>query len=199
MLIRIVDDDADIRSSLEFLLTADGWDVVSYADAETFLAQDDLKKPGCNVLDIRMPGMSGLALQQELNRRGSTIPVIFLTGHGDIDMCVQAMKEGAKDFLIKPVNEEKLLTAISEAAREQSRPTMTPAQISGCWSKLTAREKEILPLLAKGLLNRAVAERLGLSIRTVEAHRQIGMKKLGVATIAELNAMLSAMNPPKQR
>ncbi len=195
IVIRIVDDDVDIRSSLEFVLRSDGWNVVSYSSGEDFLTNDILSAPGCVLLDIRMSGMSGLEVQQTMNARGISIPIIFLTGHGDLEMAVEAMKAGAYDFLVKPVDNERLLTTISRTLRKAKLPqSFRLALAQAHWDGLTTREKQILILLSEGLLNRSIAERLGLSMRTVEGHRQRSMKKLGVVNIAELNAFMQEIS-----
>ena len=195
IVIRIVDDDVDIRSSLEFVLRSDGWNVVSYSSGEDFLTNDILSAPGCVLLDIRMSGMSGLEVQQTMNARGIGIPIIFLTGHGDLEMAVEAMKAGAYDFLVKPVDNERLLTTISRTLRKAKLPqSFRLALAQAHWDDLTTREKQILILLSEGLLNRSIAERLGLSMRTVEGHRQRSMKKLGVVNIAELNAFMQEIS-----
>jgi FixJ family two-component response regulator len=195
VVIRIVDDDEDIRSSLAFVLRADGWEVSLYSSGESFLTTDIHSSPGCVLLDIRMPGMSGLEIQQILNARGIDIPIIFLTGHGDIEMAVEAMKAGAYDFLVKPVDNERLLTTISRTLRKANLPhSFRLAQAQAHWDSLTSREKQILIFLSEGLLNRTIAERLGLSIRTIEGHRQRSMKKLGIANVAELNAFMQEIN-----
>lgn len=189
-LIRIVDDDPEIRNSLEFLLQTDGWKVISYPDGQACIENDDTAQQGCYILDIRMPRMNGLSLQKAIFQRNRHAQILFLTAHGDIDLCVQAMKEGALDFLLKPVNEEHLLDVIA-SVKQQSSTRGNTEEILDRWSRLTPREKEILPLVAQGMLNRDIAKRLGLSFRTVQTHRQLGMKSLGVTSVADLNQFLA--------
>lgn len=189
-LIRVVDDDPEICNALEFLFQTDGWNVISYTDGQACLDNDDLSQPGCFIVDIRMPRMNGIELQHAILQRNPHVNILFLTAHGDIDLCVQAMREGAKDFLTKPVDEERLLTTISEIEQQGALP-VSPDELRSHWEALTPREREILPMVAQGLLNRVIADRLGLSFRTVQAHRQLGMKALGVSTVAELNQFLA--------
>lgn len=189
-LIRVVDDDPEICNALEFLFQTDGWNVISYPDGQACMDNDDLSRPGCFVVDIRMPRMNGLELQHAIMQRNPHVNILFLTAHGDIDLCVQAMREGAKDFLTKPVDEERLLKTISEI-EQHGTLSVSPDELRTHWESLTPREREILPMVAQGLLNRAIADRLGLSFRTVQTHRQLGMKALGVSTVAELNQFLA--------
>ena len=173
VLIRIVDDDDVLRSSLAFMLQAAGWKTQTYADAVSFLRQDALSVPGCLILDVRMPGMSGLELQLELNRRACLLPIIFLTAHGEMDMAVFAMKKGAVDFISKPVDPEKLIDAVSSAlAKQQFRRAglKTPADIVARYASLTSREREVCQELAHGKTNRETARTLHISERTVEGH-----------------------------
>lgn len=189
LLIRIVDDDDALRISLSFLLQAEGWSVASYASAKEFLARDAPSVPGCIVLDVRMPEMSGLELQQELISRGNALPIVFLTGHGTMSMSVAAMKEGAVDFVAKPIDPEAFVEAIRQAiSRQQIRGfgIENRAQAVQRLQSLTSRELEVCRLLAKGLLNREAAERLGISERTVEGHRASAFRKLSVRTVKDL-------------
>ncbi len=206
VLIRIVDDDDVLRSSLAFMLQAAGWKTQTYADAVSFLRQDALSVPGCLILDVRMPGMSGLELQLELNRRACLLPIIFLTAHGEMDMAVFAMKKGAVDFISKPVDPEKLIDAVSSAlAKQQFRRAglKTPADIVARYASLTSREREVCQELARGKTNRETARTLHISERTVEGHRASSFKKLGVQTVRGLLDFLNELlqvenekNPP---
>ena len=206
VLIRIVDDDDVLRSSLAFMLQAAGWKTQTYADAVSFLRQDALSVPGCLILDVRMPGMSGLELQLELNRRACLLPIIFLTAHGEMDMAVFAMKKGAVDFISKPVDPEKLIDAVSSAlAKQQFRRAglKTPADIVAGYASLTCREREVCQELARGKTNRETARTLHISERTVEGHRASSFKKLGVQTVRGLLDFLNELlqvenekNPP---
>ncbi len=205
-LIRIVDDDEVLRSSLAFMLQAAGWKTKTYEDAGSFLRQDALSVPGCLILDVRMPGMSGLELQLELNRRACLLPIIFLTAHGEMDMAVFAMKKGAVDFISKPVDPEKLIDAVSSALSKQQlrRAGMTtPADIVARYASLTSREREVCVELAHGKTNRETAKMLRISERTVEGHRASSFRKLGVHTVRELLEFFNGLtqvetekNPP---
>ncbi|MCF0254111.1 MAG: response regulator transcription factor, partial [Duodenibacillus sp.] len=189
--IRIVDDDAAIRASLAFMLECEGYAVRAFSSGEAFLTGDTPSTPGCIILDIRMPGLSGLEVQQRLAERRCKAPVLFLTGHGDMEMAVQAMKDGAVDFIAKPIDAAKFLAAVTRALRiDRERRGLAPTQedARAAYGALTDREKETLALLAQGLLNREVAKALGISERTVEGHRRNGFHKLKVKTAAELAA-----------
>lgn len=188
-LVRIVDDDPDIRNSLAFMLDCAGWKSTSYASANDFLTRDILSVPGCAILDVRMPGMTGIDLQHEMIRRKNLLPVIFLTGHGDIDMAVEAIQEGAVHFLQKPVNRDRLLPAIAKAcARSLDASDRVVPDIEVARQRLmllSGRELEILRLGATGLSSKAIGERLGISGRTVETHRYAAYKKLRVHAAEE--------------
>lgn len=188
-LIRVVDDDPDQLASLELMLSAEGWDVACYERAADFFANDTPSRPGCLILDVRMPEISGLEMQEELNRREYRLPILFLTGHGDVDMAVHTLKRGAKDFLLKPVDAPRLLTSVATIVQEdcdqRSMPLDTVAWKRKFW-ELTDREQEIVRHVAGGLLNRQIAERLGISERTVHAHRLSAYRKLNVHNVAEL-------------
>lgn len=187
-LVRIVDDDGDFRESQKQLLKALGWQVADWADAQTFLAEDDLSRPGCLVLDIRMPGMTGLELQKKFVEMGSTLPVIFLTGHGDVSTAVHTMKYGAVDFLEKK-NDPMLLAAAVEkacsgsmqAAKEVEHANEYREQFEG----LTAREKEVVVLAAKGLTNKDIGLKLGIGAETVKMHKANAYGKLNVQSTLE--------------
>jgi FixJ family two-component response regulator len=204
-LVYLVDDDAALRDSLRWLLEAAGHGVVSHACAEDFLDSYDPAQPGCLVLDIRMPGMSGLELQDELARRGYPIPIIFITGHGDVPTAVSAVKKGAIQFLEKPFNDQVLLGFIDNAFAADARAR---AEADGQRSfeerlaRLTQREREVLDDIVSGLRNREIAEKLGVSIKTVEAHRAKVMQKTGAASLAELVQLvhtLAAVRVGKER
>lgn len=189
MLIRIVDDDTDLTESLKFFLEAEGWQVSVYNSAEEYLINDAPSVDGCLVLDVRMNGLSGLELQEEMQARGLKVPIIFLTGHGDIDMAVQAMRYGAKDFLQKPVRPEKLIQSITRVTNE-IREKKEYGNSLEFWREkialLTDREKEVITLSAEGLLNQDISRRLSISTRTVHAHRLNSYKKLGIHSLNEL-------------
>lgn len=181
--IRIVDDDEAVRESYKFLIESDGWLVRTYANAEEFLEKDDPAVCGCGVFDIRMPGLSGMELQQKMIELSNTLPIIFVSAHGDIEMAVKAIQRGACDFLPKPVLDEKLLSAISKAValsirnKEESEQN---SQVRRTWNALSPREKEVAVLVSEGLLNKIIADRLQISERTVHIHRANAAQKLGV-------------------
>ena len=188
-IIRIVDDEAVVLKALKFLLESEGWTVEAYEKGSEFLIEDRPSLIGCLILDVAMPEMNGLELYRRLRERNYEVPVIFLTGHGDVDMA-----DGAIDFIQKPINEERLLSAVAKAVRydESHRGwTISAEEEKKRYQTLTAREKQILSLIAKGLINKEVSERLGLSPRTIEVHRQKGLHKLGVQTVSELVRLLS--------
>ena len=184
--IRVVDDEASVRHSWEFILESAGWTVRSYASAEAFLKLDDPHIPGCVVLDVQMPGMSGIELMRELASRSNRLPVIFATAHGDIDMAVQALKDGASDFLPKPVKADRLIAAIEKAVKAEDGI----AAARTLWDTLTPREKEVAKGVAAGDLNKQVADRLGITEKTVQAHRSSLLRKLGLRGSAELASFL---------
>ena len=194
-LIRTVDDDPAMREALEFMLTAEGWRVKTYENGRAFLTDDAPSTPGCAILDVRMPGMSGLELQQEMNVRGYALPIIFLTGNGDIDMAVSAMRDGAVDFVQKPVRQERLLKAIARAVTRSVSETgavETEGAIRAKVQELTDREREIAELIGKKLTNRQISERTGITVRTVEVHRAAIIRKLGVRNPDEIERYLNA-------
>ena len=174
-LIRIVDDDLDQRIGIEMMLTAEGWECVSYGSAKDFLTGDTPSRPGCLILDVRMPDISGIEMQALLKQRQYSLPIIFLTGHGDVDMAVHVLKLGAKDFLQKPVEPARLLSAISTVVQEDLDQHSCPINESQ-WleliESLTEREREIIIWVAQGKLNREIADLLKISDRTVHVHRQ---------------------------
>ena len=194
-LIYIVDDDEPMRDSLRWLIESSGYRVAAYSSAERFLAAYKPDTAACLVLDVRMPGISGLQLQQELNRRGETLPIIFITGHGDVPMAVNAVKSGAYDFLEKPFKDAQLLSLLEEVA---ARGSATPSRAHGrCAAArlalLTSREREVAELVVRGFKNKKIADDLNISVKTVEAHRARAMEKMEVSSIAELvRAIMSA-------
>ena len=186
----IVDDDDAVRDSLQWLLEADPtYKVQTFASAEAFLARYNNDPVGCLILDVRMPGMSGLELQEQLNNRGSTLPIIFITGHGDVPMAVSTMKKGAVDFIEKPFNEAELRRIVEnmlDLARNRQQKDATKQQQEALLSRLTARENQVLERIVAGRLNKQIADDLNISIKTVEAHRANIMDKLSVTTVADL-------------
>jgi FixJ family two-component response regulator len=188
----IVDDDEGARNSLRFLLKSVGLPGETFASAQEFLAAYCPEQPGCLVLDVRMPGMSGLELQQELNRRGAVIPVVFVTGHGDVPMAVEAIQQGAFDFVQKPYREQELLDRIQRALvkdRANRAALEERDRIRARLASLTPREREVMALMTRGKPNKVMAAELGLSQRTVEIHRAHVMEKSGASSIAQLVRM----------
>ncbi len=190
----VVDDDASLRQALVFLLESAGWRVVAYDSAEAFLAAlSELTQPGCLILDVRMPLMSGLELQRILNERNIQLPIIFLTGHADVTIAVQAMKFGASDFIEKPFKDQTLLDAVSQAVRRdlmRHKDNATKSMLSKRLSKLTLREMEVARLVVEGLPYKAIGMRLYISERTVQVHCQNLKSKLGINSAAELTQLL---------
>jgi two-component system response regulator FixJ len=189
----IVDDDDAVRNSLGFLLRSVDLKFELFASAQEFLDARGHEKVGCLVLDVRMPGISGLELQQELKSMGSSLPIIFITGHGDIPMAVEALKAGATDFLPKPFRDQELLDRIHQALdinREREQEAERAAQIKIRIDSLTPRESEVMTMVASGNANKVIAIDLGISQRTVEIHRAKVMEKMGVRALADLVRML---------
>jgi FixJ family two-component response regulator len=188
-----VDDDEAVRSSTKLLLKSVGLPAVTFASAQEFLDNYDPLQPGCVVLDVRMPLMSGLELHQLLNMRGAIIPVIFITGHGDIPMAVEAMQHGAFDFLQKPFRDQDLLDRVQKAL-EKDRVNRVQlrekTRIQERRESLTPREREILELMTRGKPNKVMAADLGVSQRTVEIHRARVMEKMGASSLAQLVRMV---------
>ena len=188
-LIRIVDDDASVRDALVYMLEQEGFDTAAYASAEEFLVNDMPSRPGVVVLDVRMPGMSGTRLQDEMIARRIDTPIIFLTGHGDVDMAVKALRKGAYHFLQKPVDTDELVRTIRECL-EKTRRGLTAEEAREAIGLLTPRERQIAKLLLQGVPNHGIAERLNLSVRTVENHRTSLYRKLRVNSLEELKSLL---------
>ena len=186
----LVDDDSSVRESLNLLLSSAGYDVKPFASAKDFLESErGTPGPACLVLDVKMPGLSGLDLQKELKSRNCMIPIVFITGHGDIPMSVQAVKKGAVDFLPKPFEDDDLLDAVKEALLRdlQVRAASDERKISmQRLESLTTREHEVLRYLITGMLNKQIAYELKISERTVKAHRKQVLDKMGVDSIAQL-------------
>jgi two-component system, LuxR family, response regulator FixJ len=188
----IVDDDDGMRRALTVLITTIGYQPVAFAKPSEFLAKYDRGQPSCLVLDVRMPEMSGLEVQQHLNKAGSMLPVILVSGHGDIPMAVQAMKDGAFDFLQKPFRDQELIDRINGALKldAQNRESVDRlADLKSREESLTPREREVLALVVDGKANKVIAIDLGLSERTVEIHRANCMEKMGARSVAHLVKM----------
>lgn len=188
-IVSIIDDDESVREALIFLMNSVGLQAESFSSAKAFLAENDFAKKGCIVSDIRMPGMSGLDLQQELKRRECLQPMIFITGHGDIPMAVEAIKHGAVNFLTKPFRDQDLLDSINKAIESNARLRQAKDQqksIKHRIETLTRREREVFECVIAGKANKIIADELHLSPRTVETHRSHMMEKMKVQTLAEL-------------
>jgi two-component system, LuxR family, response regulator FixJ len=198
-IVMVVDDDTGVRNAMRALLKSVGIQSTLYGSAQEFLEAYRPEQPGCLVLDIRMPGMSGLELQQELNLRGAVIPVIFMSGHGDIPMAVEAMQHGAFDFLQKPFRDQDLLDRIQRAIvrdGELRKSLGEHARIRTHLESLTPREREVLDHMTQGKQNKAIAQVLDVSPRTVEIHRARVMEKMGAQSVAELVRMMLDLKQP---
>lgn len=194
--IRIVDDDAGVRESYKFLIESSGYLVRTYPDAESFLAQDDPTVPGCGVFDVRMPGLSGMQLQKKLTELSSRLPIIFVSAHGDIEMAVRAIQRGAYDFLVKPVTDEKLMTAIDRAVEkgfEQWLLHEEKERAKEKWNKLSPREKEVAALVAQGLMNKVIADQLAIAERTVQVHRFNVCQKLEAKNAVSIATLIAKL------
>lgn len=187
--VSVVDDDASVRRSLSRLIRAAGWDAETYSSATEFTERMPSSRAACVLLDIQMPGLTGPQLHEWMAGKGISLPIVFLTGHGDIPTSVQAMKRGAVDFLLKPVDDEVLLKAIHQAidmhATEQSREKRQD-EIRERHACLTAREREVMGQVIGGRLNKQIAADLGISVKTVKVHRARAMEKMGVRSVAAL-------------
>jgi FixJ family two-component response regulator len=191
-LVFIVDDDDSMREALSSLMRSVGLEAKAFASAREFLAQPQADSAACLVLDVRMPGLSGLDLQRELQRSAISIPIIFITGHGDIPMSVRAMKEGAAEFLPKPFREEELLDAIRLCLERDRVARREHAELAGLRSRyesLTSREREVLGPIVRGLMNKQVAAALAISEVTVKVHRRHIIEKMGARSLPELVRM----------
>jgi FixJ family two-component response regulator len=198
----VVDDDPSMRRSLESLLRSVGNDVRLFASAQEFMQAPRPDAPGCLVLDVRLPGMSGLTFQQELAKASIDLPVIFITGYGDIPMSVRAMKAGAAEFLTKPFDEQALLDAIHAAIerdRVRRRDAASLAVLSARYDELTEREKQIMKLVVAGWVNKQIANELGLSLVTVKVHRGQVMRKMLARSVAELVRMADRLGAHEER
>jgi FixJ family two-component response regulator len=195
----VVDDDASMRRSLESLLRSVGHDVKLFASGPEFMRAERKDAPGCLVLDVRLPGISGLAFQQELTQAGIKLPIIFVTGHGDVPMTVRAMKAGAVEFLTKPFDDQVLLDAVHAAlerdrARRQNDAAV--AALRGHFDALTERERQVMGHVVAGLVNKRIADELGLSVVTVKVHRGQVMRKMQAKSVAELVRMADRLGLP---
>lgn len=188
-IIYIVDDDEAVRDSLQWLLEGKDYRVQSFGSAEAFLSRYDAREIGCIIADIRMEGMSGLEMQDRLLEKNSPLPIVFITGHGDIPMAVDSMKKGALDFIQKPFKEEDILQTVEKMLRHAKNIYANLQQTNqrdALLSKLTSRENQVLERIVAGRLNKQIADDLNISIKTVEAHRANIMEKLNANTVADL-------------
>lgn len=192
-LVRVIDDDDKVRRSWQFVLEGEGWQVKAYESAVRFLAEDDPAVPGCIVSDVRMPEMSGIELQTELKRRGNPMPLVLISAHADLEMAVKAVRDGAYDFLLKPVETERLIQTVSDAIDLDAERRSERADIERVlesWNLLSAREKEVARGVAEGKLNKQIAYDMNISEKTVIAHRGTLCRKLGIRSAADITRML---------
>ena len=200
--VNVVDDNEALRDSLKWLLESAGHSVAVHASAEAFLGSYRPEQPGCLVLDIRMPGMSGLELQDELIRLGHAVPIIFITGHGDVPTAVSAVKKGAVEFLEKPFSDKALLSLVGNALAFDAQMRSAAdglRSVEARLASLTQREREVMDLVVAGKRNREIAEQLQVSIKTVEAHRAKIMQKTAAGTLAELLQVVHAASSGRSK
>jgi RNA polymerase sigma factor (sigma-70 family) len=198
----VVDDDPSVRSSLKFLLSSVGLEVESFESAETFLQRKPPDAPSCLVLDVRLRGLSGLDFQHELAARNIRIPIVFVTGHGDIPMSVRAMKAGAIEFLTKPYRDQDLLDAVrialeQDRARREQEKDLTDLQQR--FDSLTPREQEVISMVVSGMLNKQIAGELGTAENTVKVHRSRAMEKMHAQSFADLVRMIEKLKGPAEK
>ena len=198
----VVDDDSSVRSSLKFLLSTVGLQVESFDSADNFLHKKPPDAPSCLVLDVRLPGLSGLDFQRELAARNIRIPIVFLTAHGDIPMSVRAMKAGAVEFLTKPVRDQDLLDAV-RVALEQDRARREKekevADIQRRFDSLTPREQQVISMLVSGMLNKQIAGKLGTAESTVKVQRSRAMQKMHAQSLVDLARMIEKLKGPSEK
>jgi FixJ family two-component response regulator len=198
-LVFVVDDDEEVRKSLDRLLRSLGFRVETFASPEAFLERAPYDRPGCLVLDIRLPGRSGLELQEWLARTEASLPIVFITGYGDIPTSVRAMKAGAVDFLPKPFDDQMLLDAVEQALARDAASRAGRAEVEALWERaalLTPREHEVFCLVVAGLLNKQIAARLGTTEQTIKVHRSRVMEKLQAESLAELVRLAADLGLP---
>jgi FixJ family two-component response regulator len=200
----VIDDDPSVRKSLSRLLRSAGYQVEAFPSAEQFLAREHFHGIGCILLDIQMPGLSGMDLQEQLNKAGYHMPIIFVTGHGDIPTSVQAMKKGAVEFLTKPFDDKELLVAVESAVEKDNRERSQYDEAQDIRSRielLTPREYEIFGYVITGMLNKQIAAKLKIAEKTVKVHRGRVMEKLGASSVAELVRLAekAGIEPPEKK
>lgn len=196
----VVDDDRAVRDSLRWLIESIGMKIETFESATDFLKVYDVDQPGCLVLDVRMPGMSGLELHERLKQYDYTLPIIFITGHGDVPMAVRAMKAGAVDFVSKPFNDQALLDRVQQAVdrdRQNRVHRSEQAEIHSRWMRLTPREREVMEMVISGHSNKSIAARLGVSSKTVEAHRAKFMEKMRADSLPDLMRLTLTTGVPR--
>jgi FixJ family two-component response regulator len=195
----VVDDDISVRESLELLIQSAGWQAETFASAQEFLARPRVPVPSCLVLDVRLPGLNGLELQERIAVDRSDMPIIFITGHGDVPMTVRAMKAGAVEFLTKPFGDDVLLDAIRNAIERSSTALgneLELRELRDNYASLSRREREVMALVVSGFLNKQVGGELGISEITVKAHRGRVMRKMGADSLADLVKMAAGLDLP---
>lgn len=191
--VRVIDDDDKVRRSWQFVLEGEGWQVQAYESAVRFLEEDDPSVPGCIVSDVRMPEMSGIELQTEMKRIGNRMPLVLISAHADLVMAVKAVKDGAYDFLLKPVETERLIQTVLEAIELDQSRREEHAEVDKAlrsWAMLSTREKEVARGVADGKLNKQIAYDLNISEKTVIAHRSSLCRKLGIRSAADITRLL---------
>jgi FixJ family two-component response regulator len=200
----IVDDDVSVRESLEALIRLAGWEVSAFATAQEFLSSPRRRVPCCLVLDVSLPGLNGLELQERIAEQRQEVPIIFITGYGDVPMTVRAMKAGAMEFLTKPIDDDGLLDAVAQAIERSRAALLQEAALEalrGAHASLSQREREVMALVVSGLLNKQVGGELGISEITVKAHRGQVMRKMKARSFADLVNMAGRLGikvPPKK-
>lgn len=202
VLIAIVDDDPSAQRGLQRLIRSAGWKAETFASAQEFLARSRAESPNCVLLDLQLPGLSGLELQKRMAEVGLEIPIVFLTGHGDIPASVQAMKAGAVQFLTKPVDEQELLQAIKEAVERDRRTRQQHDEMNelrGRYESLTAREQEVMQQVISGMLNKQIAAELNITEDTVKFHRGHIMRKMRADSLADLVRMAKDLAIPTEK